>query len=55
MDGWSTTIALPSVPLTALSAARSACGLIVVATRLAFGGVTVAWLPGSALPAESSI
>ena len=55
MEGWSTAIALSSAALTALSAARSACGLIVVASWLAFGKVTVAWLPGTAWPPESSI
>src|ERR1700722_7300207 len=55
VDGWSTTIALFSAPATAFRAARSACALIVVATRPAPGGVTAAWLPGTAWLAEFSI
>lgn len=54
VEGWiATTIALPPVPLTALRAACSACGLIVVATRLAVGAMTVVWLPGTAAPEAS--
>jgi len=53
VEGWITTIALQPVPLTALRAACSACGLIVMATRLAVGAMTVVWLPDTAPPEAS--
>ena len=55
MEGWTTTIALPSVPLTAFWAAFSAAGLIVVTTRLAVAAMIVVGSPDTTLPELSSI
>src|SRR5438132_1336193 len=55
VDGWIATIALPCAWLAAARAARSARGLIVVVSRPGFGGMTTAWLRGTAWPAASSI
>ena len=54
VEGCITTIALSSVPLTALRAACSAAGLIVVAIRAAFGAMMVVGLPDTPPPEPSS-